>query len=503
MDQDEDDDIMLEASNLLSLDDYEPKSPFIHTEEKLLRFLIKKQPIIERALNQNTKNNRTFFDYSAVSANESAKNEKSNDVIIKLQKTFPCSSVSSSVVTCLDWSQQYPELLLCSYDNMSFNYEEATSESIAVIWNAKLDQKIPQQTFTCTSLITSCCFASFNSNIIVAGTYSGQIVMWDIRCNKPTPIQRSALSVSSHMNPVYCVKVVDKKDSSSLISISNDGKLCSWSLENLNLPIETHELYLKNTNRNVYATCFDFQTVVDGNVKLSSDEKNSIPKINEFSYVPKNLSKFKQFAIVGAEDSLVHSLAINGNKFNTCEKFDEHFGPITAVSCYNRCKTDFNDYSNQTNELLSQLFLSSSFDSTIKLWNAMDNSNPIHTFECNGDYVYDVCWSPIHPALFACVDGAGKLDLWNLNKDTEMPSASIDIDNGTRALNKLKWSRKGTEIAVGDDNGNLSIFEISENFAKPGPNETREFLNTIDSLKLLSYEMGRSDILNYLVEPFR
>ena len=28
-------------------------------------------------------------------------------------------------------------------------------------------------------------------------------------------------------------------------------------------------------------------------------------------------------------------------------------------------------------------------------------------------------WSPIHPALFASVDGMGRLDLWNLNQDTD------------------------------------------------------------------------------------
>ena len=74
-----------------------------------------------------------------------------------------------------------------------------------------------------------------------------------------------------------------------------------------------------------------------------------------------------------------------------------------------------------------------------------------------------------------------------------MPSASIDIDNGTRALNKLKWSRSGTEIAVGDDQGQISIFKISESFAKPKPDETQRFLSTLFSLKQLSYETGKID----------
>jgi len=29
-------------------------------------------------------------------------------------------------------------------------------------------------------------------------------------------------------------------------------------------------------------------------------------------------------------------------------------------------------------------------------------------------------WSPVHPALFATVDGNGRLDLWNLNNYTEV-----------------------------------------------------------------------------------
>lgn len=29
-------------------------------------------------------------------------------------------------------------------------------------------------------------------------------------------------------------------------------------------------------------------------------------------------------------------------------------------------------------------------------------------------------WSPVHPATFAAVDGMGRLDLWNLNNDTEV-----------------------------------------------------------------------------------
>ena len=58
---------------------------------------------------------------------------------------------------------------------------------------------------------------------------------------------------------------------------------------------------------------------------------------------------------------------------------------------------------------------------------SLQSPRPLYSFEDNGDYVYDVEWSPIHPALFATVDGTGRLDLWNLNNDTEVSSCDTII----------------------------------------------------------------------------
>jgi WD40 repeat protein len=50
----------------------------------------------------------------------------------------------------------------------------------------------------------------------------------------------------------------------------------------------------------------------------------------------------------------------------------------------------------------------------------VQENKPLYSFEDSGDYVSDVRWSPVHPALFASVDASGRLDLWNLNRDTEV-----------------------------------------------------------------------------------
>ena len=108
----------------------------------------------------------------------------------------------------------------------------------------------------------------------------------------------------------------------------------------------------------------------------------------------------------------------------------------------------------------SQYFLSSSFDWTVKLWNAKE-ARPLHSFEDFADYVYDVKWSPIHPALFATVDGMGRLDIWNLNSDVEVPTANTVVEGNT-ALNKCLWHSSGHSIAVGEDTGRISVFDLHE-----------------------------------------
>lgn len=49
----------------------------------------------------------------------------------------------------------------------------------------------------------SATFAKFHPNLILGGTYSGQIVLWDNRVQKRTPIQRTPLSASAHTVSIF------------------------------------------------------------------------------------------------------------------------------------------------------------------------------------------------------------------------------------------------------------------------------------------------------------
>ncbi len=104
--------------------------------------------------------------------------------------------------------------------------------------------------------------------------------------------------------------------------------------------------------------------------------------------------------------------------------------------------------------------LTSSADWTVNLWSKNFPESPLFTFDNNDDYVYDAKFHPTNPSLFASVDGQGKLDFWELNKDVEAPIYRYDV--GKNSLNKMAWSQDGKRISVGDINGKVSVFNIDK-----------------------------------------
>uniref|UniRef100_A0A668ANT7 Dynein cytoplasmic 1 intermediate chain 2 n=1 Tax=Myripristis murdjan TaxID=586833 RepID=A0A668ANT7_9TELE len=408
----------------------EQKLQLLHSEE-FLSFFERGSRIVERALAERVD---VCFDYSGRDL-EDKEGEMQAGAKLFLNRQFADEHwTKNRVVTCLDWSPQYPELLVASYNNN----EDAPHEpdGVALVWNMKYKKNTPEYTFHCQSEVMSVGFAKFHPNLVVGGTYSGQIVLWDNRSNKRTPVQRTPLSAAAHTHPVYCVSVVGTQNANNLISISTDGKMCSWSLDMLSQPQDSLELVFKQSKA-VAVTSMAFP----------------LADVNNF--------------VVGSEDGSVYTACRHGSKAGITEVFEGHHGPVTGLSCHSAAgAVDFSD-----------LFISSSFDWTVKLWSTK-STRPLYSFEDSCDYVYDVMWSPTHPALFACVDLAGRLDLWNLNNDTEVPTATVYVE-GAPALNRVRWSHSGREIATGDSEGQVQVYDIGEHICVPKPDEWTRFVRTL------------------------
>lgn len=282
-------------------------------------------------------------------------------------------------------------------------------------------------------------FSPFHSNLIIGGSYSGQILQWDTTLRQSNPKLQTPLSAVGHTHPIYSLTIVGTQNAHNIVSASTDGTVCSWALNKFSEPTEklelTHHAHVKTDE--VSVTALGFPDNETGFFWVGTEEGNVYAA-----------SRFRQG---GAQPGLVQSEVYRG-----------HQGPVTGV--------DFHPVAGAVD--LSDLFLTSGVDWTVKLWRkgatgassaavaaaaasgasstaggaggrsaaavasaAVKGATgaaggphlikPVLSFENADEYVYDVKWHPHHPALFGSVDGEGKFDLWNLNEDTEVRSGGL------------------------------------------------------------------------------
>jgi len=237
--------------------------------------------------------------------------------------------------------------------------------------------------------------------------------------------------------------------------------VCSWLVDMLAQPQETLELVHAGHNNNnnktdeVAITTLDFPDNETTTFWVGTEEGN--------------VYQANRYDRAGSKAGL-----------NQHDVYRGHAGPVTGLDFHPLVgSVDFSD-----------LFLTCSVDWTVKLWRAKSMSkpstsaqtiSPVYSFDEADDYVYDVKWHPAHPAVFGCVDGSGKFDLWNLNADTEVPVVSTQV-SADHAVNKLEWDRKdGRRAALGSSDGRLYIYDIGD-LAAPRETEWTDLQKTLSGI---------------------
>lgn len=90
------------------------------------------------------------------------------------------------------------------------------------------------------SPVVSVGFAKFHPNLVVGGTYSGQIVLWDNRSHRRTPVQRTPLSAAAHTVRPLLHNMLLKARKPKI-------PLCHWSgdLFYIKIPVSASSLQFK------------------------------------------------------------------------------------------------------------------------------------------------------------------------------------------------------------------------------------------------------------------
>lgn len=328
----------------------------------------------------------------------------------------------------------------------------------------------PEYTFHSNSDILTAKFSPFHPSLILGGSYSGQVLLWDTRSKSSQPVQKTPLtgaSTGGHTHPVYSISLVGTQNANNIISCSTDGVVCGWTVDMLSQPQEYLELTTPPPSKteDLSPTCMVFP---------SSDPTSFVVGTEEGTIYPCH-----RYDRAGAKAGV-----------DTRVRYKGHPAPVMGL--------DFHPVRGPLD--LGDLLLSSSLDWTVKLWKvrppsattvvASSTSNvgnsgtgaeqvlePLFEFS-REDVVYDARWSPHKPGVFSLVDGAGTVEVWDLTVEAEVPVAKATPEVNSKAaqagylaksLAKVTWEEKeGKRLAVGGAAAVVSVYEVGSELAGEG-----------------------------------
>ena len=191
-----------------------------------------------------------IMDVNVDDANDKKKqdHDASHYGLLSGRATYECSKwTHARNITCMDWSPTHKELIVTGYHmpGASINYntpanavttnaavsstssprrnvpsatvvpkpgETQQADGLALVWSLAMTNR-PEHIFTCGSPLLCTKFHPTEPHLLVGGSHSGQLVVWDMRMGR-LPVQRSSLStvankIKGHSHPVCALEVAE------------------------------------------------------------------------------------------------------------------------------------------------------------------------------------------------------------------------------------------------------------------------------------------------------
>ncbi|KAL2756892.1 hypothetical protein ACRALDRAFT_1049131 [Sodiomyces alcalophilus JCM 7366] len=419
----------------------------VTASDEFSAFLDKATKVIERALDQEYD---VLTDYALQGHDVEDEDEDSGNTggkgrhrVKEVAQFFDERWSKKRMISSIDFSPHFPELMLASYTKNPTAPHEP--DGLVQVWSLALHDR-PEFVFHAQSDVLTAKFSPHHRNLIVGGSYSGQVLLWDTRAKSAAPVQKTPLTGYGHTHPIYSVDIVGTQNANNIISCSTDGVVCGWSMDVFAQPQELLELKAPPAYK----------------IEDVSPTSMAFPQADP------------TFFLVGSEEGSIfpcHRYDRAGAKagIDTRFSYKGHTAPVMSV--------DFHPARGPVD--LGDLVLSSSLDWSVRLWKVRAPAatstagnegavSPLLDF-VREDVVYDAKWSPIKPGVFALVDGAGWLELWDITVETEEPVARISPSarkDGramlSKSLNKLAWEpTEGKRLATGGIDGTLTVFEVA------------------------------------------
>lgn len=172
----------------------------------------------------------------------------SNQVDI-LDETLICKRS----VTNIEFNGDY---LLGMYSPEFGDLESNEPNGLLILHN--LVKRKPELVIKHQTEFTSATFHKGNPKLIMAGTYTGQILVYDVRVGA-SPILKTPSSGKFHSLPVYCLNNFGLENSNQIVSVSNDGLVCVFNISNFSKALKRIEI--KKSIENKYSNAVTMEEI--------------------------------------------------------------------------------------------------------------------------------------------------------------------------------------------------------------------------------------------------
>ena len=390
--------------------------------------VLKQLCTLERALQQNMHRRQQIFYRNLPLApipteNESSKALKSPS--LKHLFYFLCPATSKKIITSMAFHHVSKDVLAVGYAGDRETFDQG---GLVMLWSLR-NPSFPEMKIETKSAVTALAFSSLSPTVLAVGFEDGCLSLYDTSHDDCSAnFISTGTTIGRHMTTVTQLHwVIDKQQNKieKLLSSSTDGRVLQWSMKQgmCLQPLVTLKRHGKNKDNVLqnYAMslCMDLPKVGDSMMYVTGCEDGSLFVCSR-SYTDKLLEETKA-----------------------------HISTVTSVS--------FSPFE-------ESLFLSSSADSTIKLWRYHSKQNSLEAVLTIHPEIWapvnDVAWSPRESSVFALVTGDRRIQIWDFEKTTLDPIINILVDGKELELTKIMFGENGDVIFTADEEGTVSVYRI-------------------------------------------
>jgi len=356
------------------------------------------------------------------------------------------------VATKISFHPDSAHKLAVSYSITAFQSQSSELSLHSYIWDMTSPNH-PDAKLIPPSSLTTLAYNPRSPDHIVGGAYNGMIAFFDLR-KGATPVESSILE-KSHHDPVYDIYWIQSRTGNECCSISTDGQLLWWDIRKLRKGF-TDSMWLQN--------------------EISPNEPNPI-KYGGCSMEYKSDAGATRF-LVGTEqgvsilcdrkakkdaESTKSIKSIYGLSSSPQSASGSHHGPVCSIQ-----RSPFN----------VKYFLTCG-DWSSKIW-MEDLREPIlvNRYDRAGAYVSSAQWSTTRPGVYYTAKNDGVVDVYDLYHRQESPVYSLKVSD--QPLTSMKIHSNGKNIAIGDQNGSVTVLSVSKGLVELQKDEKINITNMLE-----------------------